>query len=230
MTMPPCSYVLLALGVTSAIAAPAGACTRGHHPPTSDDHTHTPPLAPTNAPGFEELRRRDERLEPFASQLLSRRALSLDRQALTRSANDALDAQLRPLLALLCDQLLRPACFQVLELLVRVYRVHERNVDDLLAAALPYHASNEFVRICQLCSLAPNGLWAWLAPVQRGGAALLRTVLVQRCVNDRAVFELVCRAAAACRTPRTLSRVQLGFFAVLSCEVLAAMRKVRGVV
>lgn len=63
-------------------------------------------------------------------------------------------------------------------------RVHRHNVDALLSAALPYHATNEFVRLVQILRLE-GGLFEFLVPMQVSGAALPRAVLVQRCLTDR---------------------------------------------
>lgn len=66
--------------------------------------------------------------------------------------------------------------------------MNEHNVDALMHAALPYHATNEFVRLVQVLRLEGNGaarLWEFLAPMQQSGASMPREVLVQRCVNDK---------------------------------------------
>jgi U3 small nucleolar RNA-associated protein 10 len=61
-----------------------------------------------------------------------------------------------------------------------------------MLAALPYHATNEFVRLVQVLRLegGSNRLWGFLAPMQQSGAALPREVLVQRCVNDRVSYSV----------------------------------------
>lgn len=59
-------------------------------------------------------------------------------------------------------------------------------MESLLLCALPYHGTNEFVRLVQTLALGSTkqGGWMWLAPIQTSGAALPREVLVKRCVND----------------------------------------------
>ncbi len=70
-------------------------------------------------------------------------------------------------------------------LLLRAYcRVNERNVDDLMLCALPYHTTNEFVRLVQVLALK-GSKWEWLSPLQDSGASVPRDVLVQRCINDQ---------------------------------------------
>lgn len=54
-----------------------------------------------------------------------------------------------------------------------------------MRAALPYHATNEFVRLVRLLRLPPAGPVEFLSPMQASGAALPRALLVQRCITDR---------------------------------------------
>jgi hypothetical protein len=63
--------------------------------------------------------------------------------------------------------------------------VHERNVDALMAAALPYHETPQFVRLVQVLRLEPRSLWAFLEPMQGSGAPAPRETLVLRCLTDR---------------------------------------------
>ena len=65
-------------------------------------------------------------------------------------------------------------------------RIHQRNVDALMACVLPYHGANEFVRLMQLMQIAGTQ-WAFLQPMQQSGAALPRGILVQRCHNDKVI-------------------------------------------
>lgn len=85
---------------------------------------------------------------------------------------------------LLSNYFLLPAAFKALEYLVRRFNVHERNVAALMHAALPYHATNEFVRIVQILRLDGTP-FAFLEPMQKSGAALPRETLVQRCLTDQ---------------------------------------------
>ena len=66
-------------------------------------------------------------------------------------------------------------------------RVNEFNVDALVACGLPYHATNHFVRVVQILHL-DQSIWRFLSPMQKSGAAMPRTLLVQRCINDQVQF------------------------------------------
>ena len=63
-------------------------------------------------------------------------------------------------------------------------RVHECNVEALVSCGLPYHATNHFVRLVQIVQLDQT-VWRFLSPMQKSGAAMPRSVLVQRCANDQ---------------------------------------------
>lgn len=92
---------------------------------------------------------------------------------------------------------------------------------DLVLCALPFHATNEFVRLVQTLSLKGTP-WEWLTPMQASGAAMPRSVLVTRCSSDPVVLSSICKAAEAMGAPRCLSRTFLSTYAVTVCEVLMA--------
>lgn len=63
--------------------------------------------------------------------------------------------------------------------------MHERNVEELMLAALPFHETEQFVRLVQILRLPPRGRFAFLEPMQASGAPAPRNVIVLRCVTDR---------------------------------------------
>ncbi len=79
----------------------------------------------------------------------------------------------------------------------------------------------------QAMRLDERGLWAFLAPMQASGAPLPRAQLVQRCVSDPALLRFVADAAQAAGGHAAPGRAILPFFAVLACEVLAALPQAR---
>lgn len=108
---------------------------------------------------------------------------------------------------------------------VRARRVNEINVDDLMAAALPYHATNEFVRLVQTARLEATA-WTWLSKMQDTGAALPRDILVKRCTGDNALLAFICETAKQQGSTRQLCRTWLSFYAVTVCELVAAHKTV----
>jgi hypothetical protein len=79
---------------------------------------------------------------------------------------EQLNESIQTFLRLLVPYFLLPATGHCLELLIRRYEVQHYNATALLAAFLPYHATNHYVRIIQLVSLPKEPLWEWLAPSQ----------------------------------------------------------------
>ncbi|GIL74166.1 hypothetical protein Vretimale_4805 [Volvox reticuliferus] len=185
--------------------------------------------------GFEELTQLEPRFRPYRESLFSRASLDVNPDMQTVEFLSKLGESIHGFCCVLSNHFLLPGSFKVLEYLIRRYRANERYVDSLMTAALPYHSTNEFVRLVQVLALgAPGSLWGWLAKMQTSGASLPRDLLAQRCVNDRQLLLFICKAAgqlggaAAPGTPvlQVHSRTFLSFYAVLLCEVLAILPEV----
>ena len=86
-------------------------------------------------------------------------------------------------------------------------------------AALPYHATNEFVRLVQTFRLDNNNspLFAFLTPMQKSRVALPRQILVQRCLTDRSLLRFVCDAGQELGSARVAARAAMPYFAALLC-------------
>ncbi len=93
-----------------------------------------------------------------------------------------------------------------------------------MACALPYHSTLHFVRLVQAMRL--EGTWAFMAPMQRSGAPMPRSMLAQRCMADAALLEAVCRAAQQAAASPTGCTMWMSFYSVLVSEVLAKQPKV----
>lgn len=100
-------------------------------------------------------------------------------------------------------------------------RCNEKNVSALFACALPYHATNEFVRLVQTMHIG-HGAWSFLRKMQETGASMPRDALVKRCLADKATLAFVCDTAKRMSAPHVSNRTYLSFYAVLACELVAA--------
>ncbi|KAL4423978.1 hypothetical protein ABPG75_001279 [Micractinium tetrahymenae] len=176
--------------------------------------------------GLDQLCMLDGRFQAYRRTLFGQAALTLDRDAATADVNAKLDAAIAGFCTLLSSYFLLAPAFKALEFLVRKYRVHERNVEELMLAALPFHETEQFVRLVQVLRLPPRGRFAFLEPMQASGAPAPRDVVVLRCVTDRSLLRFVCDMAQRQADPRLAGRVALPFYAVLVCEYLT---KVKGV-
>ena len=93
-----------------------------------------------------------------------------------------------------------------------------------MACALPYHSTLHFVRLVQAMRL--EGTWSFMAPMQRSGAPMPRSMLAQRCMTDAALLESVCRAAQQAAASPTGCNMWMSFYSVLVSEVLTKLPKV----
>jgi U3 small nucleolar RNA-associated protein 10 len=170
------------------------------------------------------LCRIDPRFQSYRKTLFSQSTQTLDRDQQTAEVNAKLDASITGFCHLLSSYFLLPAAFKALEYLIRRFKVNEMNILALMHAALPYHATNEFVRLVQTLRLDSNTtpLFAFLAPMQKSGVALPREVLVQRCLTDRSLLRYVCDAGQELGSARVAARAAMPFFAAMLCEVVAA--------
>ena len=66
-------------------------------------------------------------------------------------------------------------------------------MDALMAGALPFHATNHFVRLVQTLHLQ-HSIWQFLAPMQQSGASMPRSTLVLRCTRDKVNLDPTCAA------------------------------------
>jgi len=146
----------------------------------------------------------------------------MERNQQTAEVNSKLDNSIAGFCNLLSSYFLLPDAFKALEYLVRRFSVHEHNITALMHAALPYHATNEFVRLVQILRLDGTP-FQFLSPMQKSGVALPRTVLIQRCLTDRALLRFICEMSKELGSPRVASRTAMSFYAVVLCETITAM-------
>ncbi|KAL4421861.1 hypothetical protein ABPG77_001343 [Micractinium sp. CCAP 211/92] len=176
--------------------------------------------------GLDQLCALDGRFQAYRRTLFGQASLALDRDAATADVNAKLDSAIAGFCTLLSSYFLLAPAFKALEFLVRKYKVHERNVEELMLAALPFHETEQFVRLVQILRLPPRGRFAFLEPMQASGAPAPRDVIVLRCVTDRSLLRFVCDMAQRQADPRLAGRVALPFYAVLVCEYLAKLKGV----
>ncbi|KAK9810295.1 hypothetical protein WJX72_008160 [[Myrmecia] bisecta] len=175
--------------------------------------------------GLRDLRKMDSRFGHFADSLFGSASVKLNREKQTKEVNRNLDTQIAAFCRVLADYFLLLPATKALEYLVRRYKVQEYNVDSLMACALPYHATHQFVRLVQILHI-DNSIWAFLAPMKASGAPMPRHVLVQRSLNDKALLQFIGAAAKGAANKATGSKTVLAFYAVVVCEVIALAPRV----
>lgn len=180
--------------------------------------------------GLESLCKLDPRFTSFRASLFSQASIDFVRDQQTLDVLEKLDETLASFFDCLTDHFLSPGCFKALEYLIRKYKINENNVHALISMSLPYHSTNEFVRLAQTLTLSGQGgkgCWGWLSRMQESGASLPREVLVQRCINDRAVLRALCEGAKRMGHKRGASSPTYhSFYAVVLCEMVASVASV----
>lgn len=114
------------------------------------------------------------------------------------------------------------ALYAVRNGLYNARRINEHSVGELMACALPYHATVEFVRLVQTMPLDKT-IWTFLRPMQKSGAPLPRPVLVQRCLNDMVLPFAACRAPCPCNAASIIWRHPLPLAAAHARATLSQM-------
>ncbi|XP_020886771.1 uncharacterized protein At3g06530 isoform X1 [Arabidopsis lyrata subsp. lyrata] len=145
--------------------------------------------------GLEVLGNKDERFKNYMNDLFSHKSREVDRELLGKEENARIDASISSYLRLLSGYLQFRASLETLEYLIRRYKIHIYNVEDVVLCALPYHDTHAFVRIVQLLSTG-NSKWKFLDGVKNSGAPPPRSVIVQQCIRDLEVLETLCDYAS----------------------------------
>ena len=89
--------------------------------------------------GLITLQQYDGRFEPFHQSLLHPSSVDLQRETKTAAENKALDVEINELLKLLSLYAVESSAHLVLEYLIRRYRIHELNSNELLQNMLVAH-------------------------------------------------------------------------------------------
>ncbi|XP_004517296.1 uncharacterized protein At3g06530-like [Cicer arietinum] len=174
--------------------------------------------------GLEVLINRDERFGNYKNDLFSHRNKELDRELLGIEQNNNLNVLINSFLKLLSGFFILPSALQTLEYLIRRYKIHVFNKEDLILCALPYHDTHAFVRIVQIIETS-NGTWGFLKGVKVSGAPPPRMVIVQQCLRDKAVLEVLCNYASPSKKFQP-SKYVIGFCTAVFIEVLGTVETV----
>ncbi|CAN8269591.1 unnamed protein product [Cochlearia groenlandica] len=176
--------------------------------------------------GLEVLGNKDERFKNYMNDLFSHKSRDVDRELLGKDDNSRIDALISSYLRLLSGYLQFRASLETLEYLIRRYKIHIYNLDDVVLCALPYHDTHAFVRIVQLVSTG-NTKWKFLDGVKNSGAPPPRSVIVQQCIRDTQVLEAICDYASRNKKYQP-SKPVVSFSTAVVVEVLGSVATVDG--
>uniref|UniRef100_A0A2N9G8U6 Uncharacterized protein n=1 Tax=Fagus sylvatica TaxID=28930 RepID=A0A2N9G8U6_FAGSY len=170
--------------------------------------------------GLEVLIGTDERFRNYKNDLFSHKSIELDRDLLGIDENNRINATIGSYLRLLSGYFQLPSSLRTLEYLIRRYKVHIYNFEELILCALPYHDTHTFVRIVQLIDTR-NSKWKFLDGVKTSGAPPPRKVIVQQCTRDKGVLEAICDYASPSKKYQP-SRFVIGFCTAVVVEALGS--------
>ncbi|KAL9235552.1 hypothetical protein vseg_010302 [Gypsophila vaccaria] len=171
--------------------------------------------------GFEVLATDDEKFRVYRNDLFDPKSREVDRELMNTEENERIDVTIVSYLRLLSGYLQSPSAFKTLEYLIRRFKVHVYNSEELILCALPYHDTHAFVRIVQLIDFSGTR-WKFLDGVKNSGAPPPRGVIVQQCIRDMGVLEMICSYASPSRKNQPSTPV-ISFTTAVVVEVLGSL-------
>ncbi|XP_075484364.1 uncharacterized protein At3g06530 isoform X1 [Primulina tabacum] len=168
--------------------------------------------------GLEVLISMEERFRKYRNDLFSHQSREFDRELVGVEENTRINASIYSYLQLLSGYLESYSALKTLEYLIRRYKIHVYNVEELILCALPYHDTHAFVQIMQLIDTG-NSKWKFLDGVKVSGARLPRGVIVKQCIQDKGILEAICNNAATIKK-REPSLQMTAFCTAVVFEVL----------
>ncbi|XP_052184980.1 uncharacterized protein At3g06530 [Diospyros lotus] len=171
--------------------------------------------------GLEVLVGADERFRNYKNNLFSHKSRELDRELMSIEENNQMNTTISSYLRLLSGYLQLPSALKTLEYLIRKYKIYVYNTEELIMCALPYHDTHTFVRVVQLLDTG-SSKWKFLQGVKASGAAPPRKVIVQQCIRDMGVLEVICSYASPTKKFQP-SRPMITLCTAVIIEVLGSL-------
>ncbi|KAI8990419.1 armadillo-type protein [Trametes punicea] len=141
--------------------------------------------------GFLQLKSLQPAIAPFEQQLFSDAAKSLDRTLQTEEQNKKLNATISAFLPLLGPFLLDSPTGKILEWLVRRFRIHEFNVEAVVALFIPYHETPHFVKMVSILHIQDRSTLRFLRAFKATAKPLHRHLLINEMLKSPGVARFV---------------------------------------
>ncbi|PHT52471.1 hypothetical protein CQW23_06933 [Capsicum baccatum] len=171
--------------------------------------------------GLEVLISIEARFNKYKNDLFSYGSRELDRDLMGIEENKRINASIYSYLQLLSGYFELSAALKTLEYLIRRYKIHIYNMEELILCALPYHDTHVFVRVVQLVDTG-NSKWKFLEGVKTSGAPLPRKVIVQQSMRDLGILEVLCNYVTNSKKVQP-SRPVTGFCTAVIFEFLGSL-------
>ncbi|GAA97249.1 uncharacterized protein L969DRAFT_91903 [Mixia osmundae IAM 14324] len=162
--------------------------------------------------GFLALLKLARRLEEYEEALFGENAKRTDRALLTADQNKQLDKTLQAVLRVISPLLMLKPSGYLIEWLIRRFRVNELNMSDLLVAFLPYHTTNQFAQILQICDVNQVRTLSELVPVRTSKQPLPRPTLLASMSKDALFLRWVVGALTKYTKRRCAHRALVTFW------------------
>ena len=144
--------------------------------------------------GLHELQEINDDFAKFEKTLFSDNVKMMERTQESKEFNQKLNKKIKEFLILLSPYFLIKPAQKTLEWLIRRFRIHVFNVDDLICCVLPFHETNLFARVLSTITLnKQTEQWGWLSQARKSGAPLPKSVLIQHCLSDSSFLTFVCQ-------------------------------------
>ncbi|KAJ6630100.1 hypothetical protein B0H10DRAFT_1984968 [Mycena sp. CBHHK59/15] len=141
--------------------------------------------------GFIQLATLNPSFRPFEVSLFSDSSKDTDRTLLSSEDVVQLNTSVSGFLSLLGPYLTEAPTGKVLEWLVRRFRIHEFNVEAILALFLPYHESPHFTKMLTILHVKPNSTWSFLLPFKAAAQHVPRNSLVTEMLKNSDVTRFI---------------------------------------
>ncbi|XP_074294741.1 uncharacterized protein At3g06530-like [Silene latifolia] len=171
--------------------------------------------------GLEVLSNIDERFRNYKNDLFNPKSREVNRELMSDEENKGINATISSYLRLLGGHLQSSSAYKTLEFLIRRYKIHVYNIEELILCALPYHDTHVFVRIVQLIDFGGTP-WKFLNGVKASGAPPPRAIIVQQCIRDMGVLEIICNYATPTKKHHP-STLVISFSTAVVVEVLGSL-------
>ncbi|KAL0952425.1 hypothetical protein HGRIS_006698 [Hohenbuehelia grisea] len=123
--------------------------------------------------------------------LFSESSKTFDRTLQTVEQNARLDESIGLCLRLLGPHLMEAPAGKLIEWLVRRFRIHEFNVEDILTLFLPYHETPHFAKMVTLLHIQPNSTWSFLLAYKSAAKNVPRFPLVSEMLRNTTVARFI---------------------------------------
>ena len=143
--------------------------------------------------GLEELQKKDDFWILAEAQIFPSDAIlveNYDRSLKTKDENDKIDEMLLGVLRRLSLYYDQVCAHQVMEWLIRAFRVNEMNIEAVMCCILPWHETPAFVRTVQTFFFKDEDKWGFLfEKVKRDAMTVSREFLAKRAAIDFSIAQ-----------------------------------------